>query len=406
MKTSRSLQLFVLAVGVFSILNTEMGVVGILPAVSQRYGVGLTDAGLLVSLFALAIAVAGPVLPMLLSRFDRKRLMVGILALFAACNVAAAFAPTFGALLAARVVPAFFHPVFVSFALAAAADCTDRPSDVPRAVSRIMVGVSAGMVLGAPVAGLVADWASLRASLLFFAAVNVAGLVSTVLFVPRLSSPTGGSYRSQLGILKQGRLWLALAGVFLLNGSIFGVYSYVSSYLGEVLLLPAQVVSGVLLAYGLMNVVGNTVAGRALSSRPNRFVCLQPVLVAVIYALMLAVGGATLPACTLVLLWGVAAGFVANTIQYWVSSAAPGAPEFANGLYLTAANLGVSAATPFCGAFITGLGTQAAPIGGIALAAGAGVCALLKVRADRRRAAGLPTKGSEEGQGTQRSHTA
>lgn len=64
---------FVLTIGVFSILNTEMGIVGILPAISGQYGVSLTTAGLLVSLFALAIAIAGPVMPMLMSRFERKK---------------------------------------------------------------------------------------------------------------------------------------------------------------------------------------------------------------------------------------------------------------------------------------------------------------------------------------------
>lgn len=66
--------IFVLTIGVFSILNTEMGIVGILPEISKQYGVSLTTAGMLVSLFALAIAVAGPIMPMLMSRLPEKRL--------------------------------------------------------------------------------------------------------------------------------------------------------------------------------------------------------------------------------------------------------------------------------------------------------------------------------------------
>ena len=78
---------------------------------------------------------------------------------------------------------------------------------------------------------------------------------------------------------------------------------------------------------------------------------------------------------------------VANTIQYWVStSVAPSAPEFANGLYLTAANLGVSAATPFCGFFIATMGTQAAPVGGIFLVVCSAICIYLKICiVDRRK---------------------
>ena len=70
--------LLVLTLGVFSIINTEMGVVGILPMVSVRYGVEISAAGLLVSLFALAVAVSGPILPLLFSRFRRKAVMMAV----------------------------------------------------------------------------------------------------------------------------------------------------------------------------------------------------------------------------------------------------------------------------------------------------------------------------------------
>ena len=372
--------IFVLTIGVFSILNTEMGIVGILPAISEQYGVSLTTAGMLVSLFALAIAIAGPVMPMLMSRFERKKVMIFVLCLFTAGNIAAAFAVNFQMLLVARVIPAFFHPVYVSFALAAASDSVENQADVPKAVSKVRGGLSAGMVLGAPVAGLIVNSSTLRIGLLFFAAVNLISLIATVLFVPEFAASEKVSYGQQLRVLKEKRLWLALVGVLLLNGSIFGVYSYVSAYLEEVMNLPVQIISIVLFAYGLMNIVGNTVAGRGLSSMPNQFISIQPIVIGVIYLLLLFLAGkAMIPALAVILAWGVSAGAVANTIQYWVTTAAPGAAEFANGLYLTAANLGISAATPFCGVFITRFGTQAAPVGGILLVILSAVCILLKV---------------------------
>lgn len=58
-------QIFILTIGVFSILNTEMGVVGILPEIADAYGVPITSAGLLVSLFALVVAFAGPTLSLI-----------------------------------------------------------------------------------------------------------------------------------------------------------------------------------------------------------------------------------------------------------------------------------------------------------------------------------------------------
>lgn len=381
-----------LAIGVFGILNTEMGIVGILPAISSQFGVSLTTAGMLVSLFALAIAIAGPVLPMMMSRFERKKVMVMVLSIFTIGNMVAAFAVNFPMLLVARVIPAFFHPVYVAFALAAASDSAEKEEDAPKAVSKVMMGVSAGMVLGAPVAGLIVNGLSLRIGILFFAAINLIALIATILFVPKTQSSENTSYGKQLAVLKEKKLWLAIAGVFFLNGSIFGVYSYVSAYLQEVIGFSAQIISAVLFAYGMMNIVGNTIAGRGLSGRPNRFISIQPVIIAAIYLLMLVSGAAAIPAAILILLWGISAGAVANTIQYWVTSAAPGAPEFANGLYLTAANLGISVATPFCGIFISQMGMQAAPVGGILLVLCSAVCIFIKIRvmdAGRKRSSAV-----------------
>ena len=141
---------FILTLGVFSIINTEMGVVGILPQVAERYGVPVAAAGLLVSLFALVVAFAGPTMPLLFSRFQRKKVMVLVLGVFTGCNLVSAFAGSFPVVVAARVILAFFQPVYVSMAMSVAAASVER-DQAPKAVSRVMVGVSAGMVLGVPV---------------------------------------------------------------------------------------------------------------------------------------------------------------------------------------------------------------------------------------------------------------
>ena len=70
LKSNGNLMIFILTIGVFSIINTEMGVIGILPLLAERFGVSITQAGLLISLFALAVAFSGPVMPLLFSGMD------------------------------------------------------------------------------------------------------------------------------------------------------------------------------------------------------------------------------------------------------------------------------------------------------------------------------------------------
>ena len=79
--------IWILVAGTFGILNTEMGVIGLLPYVAQEFNVSLVTASLLISLFALGVGVAGPTMPLLCSRFPRKPMMIFVLGLFTVCNV-------------------------------------------------------------------------------------------------------------------------------------------------------------------------------------------------------------------------------------------------------------------------------------------------------------------------------
>ena len=84
---NKSVMLLILATGVFGILNTEMGFIGILPYIAEYYQVSVVQAGWLISLFALGVAVAGPTMPLFMSQFNRKWVMVFILGLFGARNM-------------------------------------------------------------------------------------------------------------------------------------------------------------------------------------------------------------------------------------------------------------------------------------------------------------------------------
>ena len=356
--------ILILTLGVFSIINTEMGVVGILPLISENYGVTVATAGLLVSMFALVVAVSGPTMPLFFSGINRKKAMVLVLSVFTACNVISAFASNFPVVLITRVIPAFFQPVYVSMAMSVAGSSVPE-KESPKAVARVMMGVSAGMVLGVPIVSYISSLTSLRAGMLFFAAVNAAALIATIIAVPDLPVKERMSYGSQLSVLKEGKTWLSIFGVMFLNGSVFGVYSYLSEYMETVTQLSAGLISILLLVYGLSNMIGNLIAGRLLSSRPKGFVVTFPFFLAAVYAVLFFLGYFTVPMAVLTFVWGVLAGAAANINQYWLATAAPKAPDFANGLFLASTNLGTTVGTTACGFFLSRFGTRYIVLGGI-----------------------------------------
>ena len=113
--------IFFIVLGLFGVYCIEFGVVGILPQIIARYGISTAQAGWLVGVFALTIALFGPLLVLLASRFNRKRILLIALAVFAAASALAAQADSFAMLMLLRILPALFHPIYFSLAMVAAA---------------------------------------------------------------------------------------------------------------------------------------------------------------------------------------------------------------------------------------------------------------------------------------------
>lgn len=364
MQTNKNLLIFILMVGVFGILNTEMGFIGILPYIAEAYDVTIVRAGLLISLFALGVAVAGPTMPLFCSRFNRKHLMLFVLGLFTVCNVISVFAEDFYLLLAVRVLPAFFHPVYCSMAFTVAAALAGA-KNAPKAVAKINIGVSAGMVVGVPISNFLAESVSLSASMAFFAVTTFLVMLATFFLVPSMPAEKPMAYGEQFSVLKKPMVWAAIFAVVFLNGSVFGVFNYLADYLAKVTSLSPGLISTLLFSYGVCNVLGSMLAGNLLSRLPLATVKLFPFALAVVYFLVLSGGSAWPYMALLTVAWGILGGINANINQFWLSHAAPEAPDFANGLFLTAANIGCMAGTSFSGLFIDAMGIEAVIWGGL-----------------------------------------
>src|SRR3546814_1532091 len=145
----------------FTILTTEFLIVGLLPPLARDLHVSVSQAGLLVTLFAFTVAPTGPLLTALMTNVDRKRLFIGGLVLFGAANTLAALAPNFGVMALARFIPALALPVFWSLASATAVELAG-PARAGRAISMVAFGIVAATVFGIPIGVLISDRKSTR----------------------------------------------------------------------------------------------------------------------------------------------------------------------------------------------------------------------------------------------------
>lgn len=364
MENKSSFLILILTIGVFGIINTEMGIIGILPLIAQIFNVSVSTAGLLVSGFALAVAIAGPTMPLLFSKVNRKTAMMLSLGIFCVSNIVSIFTHSFTVLLVARIIPAFFQPVYVSMAFTMAAQVVEE-AHAQQAVAKVFVGVSAGMVLGVPVTSFIANNFSFAAAMAFFAVINILVFLFTIFVVPSIPVTESISYGSQLRVLKSPVMILSIISVIGLNGAVFGFYSYMSDFLSSVSQFSTNIVSTLLLIYGVANIVGNIIAGNTLSIKPVKTVMIVPIIAFGSYLVLFLTGKISLLAAVLIFIVGVMAGLIANINQYLINSAAPKAPDFANGLFLTATNLGTTIGTAVCGALLNSFNTSFALLGSL-----------------------------------------
>lgn len=141
---------------------------------------------------------------------------------------------------------------------------TAEEKDIPKVVSIIMMGVSAGIVIGTPASIFFAETYSYKASMLFAAALNIVSFIAIIFLVPSMPVSKRLSYGSQLSVLKLTITWISLAAVTLIAASMSSVYSYFAQYIKDVSNITGKYSSIILFIFGISSIVGNFLAGKFL----------------------------------------------------------------------------------------------------------------------------------------------
>ncbi|SMS13267.1 MFS transporter [Levilactobacillus zymae] len=260
--------LFSLAISAFAIGSTEFISVGLLPLLTQSFDISLAQGGATVSLYAAGITVGTPILALVTNRWNRKRLLIAIMVTFLLGNLLAAAAPTFGILLAGRVLAALAHGIFMAIASLIAADVVV-PEKRASAIAVMFTGLTLATVTGVPLGTFIGQTFGWRASFVFLILLGLIGLVTNLLVVPNdLPLPNPTSIRGIWRILKQPQLLLILIITALGYGATFPVYTYLTPILNQQMGWSTSAIVVILIFYGVAVAIGNTLGGRFANRHP------------------------------------------------------------------------------------------------------------------------------------------
>ncbi len=257
--------IYVLGLGIFTMVTSEFLVAGLMPQLSDDLGATIPQVGYLVSVYAAAMALGGPLLAALLLRMRQKRALLLLYAVFLAGQALGAFSDGYGLMLAARLVTGAASGAFFGVALAICVRIT-APEVRGRAVSVVLGGLMVGTVLGLPLSQLAGEHYGWRFAFWAVAVLAAASALVTCAAVPPLAKDTAapgeGSLRAELDSFRNARLWAAFATSMLTIGATFAAFSYFVPILTGVSGFGEGTVPLLLVLYGAATVVGNAVVGR------------------------------------------------------------------------------------------------------------------------------------------------
>ncbi len=359
------LALLALAISAFGIGTTEFVPVGLLAAIAGDLNIGITLAGLIISGYAIGVAVGAPILTALTNRMNRKTLLMALMVVFIAGNLVSAISPTFELLIVARFITAFSHGVFFSIGATIAVQL------VPSAIALMFTGLTVATVTGVPLGTFIGQSFGWRATFFAVAALGIIAIIASFFLIPKdLKQSPPAKFSDMFKLLTNGRLMLGFLITALGYGGTFVAFTYLTPIMQDVTKISPSLISIILLVYGIAVAIGNTVGEKLANGNPIKalfymFIIHAIVMIALSFMIPFKVAG-----IIGIILMGLLAFMNVPGLQLYIVQLAekyvPAAVDVASALNIAASNIGIALGATIGGLVTDTIGLVHTPwVGGI-----------------------------------------
>ena len=360
------LALLALTISAFAIGTTEFVIVGLIPTIAEQLGVTVPSAGLLVTIYAIGVAIGAPVLTALTGRVPRKLLLISLMVLFTLGNLLAWQSPGYGTLVVARLLTGLAHGVFFSIGSTIATSLVAKEK-AASAIAIMFGGLTVALVTGVPLGTFIGQHFGWRETFLAVSLIGVIATVASAILVPNnIKNQASASIKDQLKVLTHPRLLLIYAITALGYGGVFTTFTFLAPMMQELAGFSAPAVSWILLAYGIAVAIGNIWGGK-LADRHGAVRALSFIFAALAVLLLVFqfTASHSIAALLTVIVMGVFAfGNVPGLQVYVVQKAeqyTPNAVDVASGLNIAAFNVGIALGSVIGGQTVATLGLAQTP---------------------------------------------
>jgi DHA1 family inner membrane transport protein len=386
MKANLPVPLIALALSAFAIGTTEFVIMGLLPQVADNLKVSIPAAGWLVSGYALGVFIGAPIMAIATQKLPHRTALMVLMGVFILGNGLCALAPSYGFLMAARIVTALCHGAFFGIGSVEAAALVPENKRAS-AVALMFTGLTLANVLGVPMGTALGQWAGWRVTFWAVAGLGIAAFIGLAVLLPRHERANAAPNMLRELASLRGPVWLALAITVLFSASVFAMFTYIAPILNDVTHIAPRGVSYSLFVIGIGLTLGNIAGGKLADWRLGTTLMATFLGMAVVLGIFAMVAHAVIPTEIVLLVWAIVAFTGVPALQINVVNFAGAAPNLISTLNIAAFNAGNALGAWVGGKVIaTGLGLSAIPVAAALLALAALLATLVSL---------LPRRGSQ-----------
>ncbi|MCG3878546.1 MFS transporter [Psychrobacter sp. Ps6] len=357
------LALWALTLSAFAIGTTEFVIVGLVPTIAADLGVSLPSAGLLVSLYAVGVAIGAPILTALTGRWNRKIVLMSLMGLFVIGNLLAWQAPSYETLILARILTGLAHGVFFSIGSMIATSLVSKEKEAS-AIAIMFTGLTVALVTGVPLGTWIGQHFGWRATFLVVSALGLIALIGSAILVPKnLKKSVPATFKEQLQVIVKPQLLLVYLMTILGYGGTFTAFTYLAPILEQQTKFAPSAIGLIMLVYGVSVAIGNIWGGKLADKRgPISALSIIFSALSVILLLFTFTMQSKITAVLTILVWGAFAFGNVPGLQIYVVKQAekytPNAVDVASGLNIAAFNIGIALGSIIGGSVVENMSLQ------------------------------------------------
>ncbi|MEL0619835.1 MFS transporter [Psychrobacter proteolyticus] len=357
------LALWALTLSAFAIGTTEFVIVGLVPTIAADLGVSLPSAGLLVSLYAVGVAIGAPILTALTGRWNRKIVLMSLMGLFVIGNLLAWQAPSYETLILARILTGLAHGVFFSIGSMIATSLVSKEKEAS-AIAIMFTGLTVALVTGVPLGTWIGQHFGWRATFLVVSVLGLIALIGSAILVPKnLKKSIPATFKEQLQVIVKPQLLLVYLMTILGYGGTFTAFTYLAPILEQQTKFAPSAIGLIMLVYGVSVAIGNIWGGKLADKRgPISALSIIFSALSVILLLFTFTMHSKIAAVLTILVWGAFAFGNVPGLQIYVVKQAekytPNAVDVASGLNIAAFNIGIALGSIIGGSVVENMSLQ------------------------------------------------